>query len=145
MQVLDENIYLTVPLNSAQLLDKAVELLNTNIRKAAWASTRITYGKFKPRTNKHPPEVNELINKRRRSRTTWQQVRTPENQRILNSYCKELNLLIKKIKNEGSGKFLCTLPQNRVQNIHYRNALKTKDQRLIPRPLDIPLPRQTVG
>lgn len=108
-QVLDENINLTVPLNTAQQLDEEVELLNTNIQKAAWDSTLLTYGKLKHRTNKPPPKVNELVKKKRRARAIWQRARTAENKRILNSYCNELKLLIKKVKNEGIGKFLSNL------------------------------------
>ena len=76
------------------------------IQKASWESTPQFQGKSQNRAN-YPPEVKELITKKRKNQKSWQRVCTAENKRKVNLLCNDLlKELIRKVINESVGTFV---------------------------------------
>lgn len=127
---LELTIDLTIPLNTDDELDIAVEEFLKNIQSAAWKSTRI----FKTRktTRFYPEHIISKVKEKRKARKRWQQTRDPSHKRALNNLTKQLTRDIKRWKENTLKEYLQNLSSKKEQNYSLWKVTKNKNESHCP-------------
>jgi RNA polymerase-interacting CarD/CdnL/TRCF family regulator len=94
--LLESKINLTVPLKTADHLERELNAFTTAIQEAAWNSTPVIKTKLKGLN--FPKEIRNLIAENRELRRKWHQSRNPHDKNLLNRASQQLSKEIKTIK-----------------------------------------------
>jgi hypothetical protein len=80
--LLESNINLTVPLKTADQLEREQNVFTTAIQEAAWNSTPVIKTKLKGLN--FPKEIRNFITEKRKLRRKWHPSRNPHDKNLLN-------------------------------------------------------------
>jgi RNA polymerase-interacting CarD/CdnL/TRCF family regulator len=122
--LLESNINLSVPLKTADQLERELNAFTTAIQEVVWNSTPVIKTKLK--CLNFQKEIRNLIAEKRklRRRRKWHQSRNPHDKNLLNRASQQLSKEIKTIKQSSINKFLTALTQDSSTDYSLRKATK---------------------
>jgi hypothetical protein len=120
--LLESNINLSVPLKTADQLERELNAFMTAIPEAAWNSTPVIRTKLKGLN--FPKEIRNLIAEKSKLRRKWHQSRNPHVKDLLKRASQQLSKEIKAIQQSSISKLLTELTQDSSTEFSLRKATK---------------------
>lgn len=124
---LEREIDVSIPLNSIDQLDIAVEELTKKVQWAAWKNTKTSKLISRKTSPCYPEHILSLVREKRKARKRWQQSRDPADKTVLNNLTQQLSRNIKTLKENSLREYLANLSDKKETNYSLWKATKSKN------------------